>query len=358
MQARWDNHCNSDRAMRLENAISKYFIERFELFSPCNIYEIFVRSIKEIYWGTKRLERAYWFHNFKKKVSVKKMSLFEGYTQFDALEFQTSSQFLRLTTLFPIVHEWTAKKIDWLDLRNGTCFGESLVAMKYKNRFNMQQGFLGFHADDKMHVKNQVILIQAIHEIQNIFSHVLKHKREMENRRIPTVALTSHVHQVHEARLFHFLRKCGTSRFEARYLCSKFSDLFLYSSQDLTLAHASCDQALREAVNSFYLSEIFTNEKGYQYNTQKVLDNGVCNFLSHRSGCFTLICGGDEKIGHAMFLKMENGKCFTYDSSKHISFITPQTPDGILKTIELMKKILIKPNLGGNLFYKVMAIDS
>jgi len=286
------------------------------------------------------------------------MSLFEGKPQFDAAEFKASSQFLRLTSLFPIIHIWKTKNIAWLDLSAGTCFGESLSAMKYQSRFDTHQGFLGFPAEDKMHVKNEVIFIQAIHVIQNIFEAVIKFKRELESKQIFAAALASRVNRVDEDRLFHFLRRCGASRLEARYFCRNFADLFAHSYQDLILAHASCDLALKEAVDSMHLSEIFSNKRKYQFNTQKALDAALCDFLTHRSGCFSLICGGDEHVGHAMFLKIDDGKCFTYDPAKQISFITPKTSDGLYKTIELMKKILIRPNLGSNLYYKVMAIDS
>jgi hypothetical protein len=345
-------------AMRIENAVSKYFLEYIEIFSPRIFFTFAMWGAKKIYWGLRKCELVCWLRDFKKLVSAKKMSLYEGKPQFDAEQFTTSSQFHRLTTLFPIIHLWKAKKIDWIDLSGGTCFGESLSALKYQRYFTMRRGFLGFPAEEKICVKNEVIFIQTIHQIQSVFLSVLKCKRKMESKQIYANDLMTRDNKIDEARLFHFLRPCMTSRMEARYYCNRFAESFAQSSTDLIRAIASCDQALKEAVDSSHLSEIFLNEKGYKKHTQKELDSSVCDFLARRSGCFVLICGGGEKIGHALFIKIEDGQCLTFDPGTNIHFITPHTPEGVFKTVELMKKLLISPNLGSNLYYKVMSIDS
>src|SRR5579862_1467223 len=171
-------------AMRVENAVSKYFLEYVEVFSPRIFFTFVLWGAKKIYWGLRQCELICWLRDFKKLVSAKKMSLYEGKPQFDAAQFTTSSQFHRLTTLFPIINLWKAKKIDWIDLSAGTCFGESLSALKYQSFFNMRRGFLGFPAEEKMRVKNEVIFIQTIHQIQNGFLSVLKYKKKMESKQI------------------------------------------------------------------------------------------------------------------------------------------------------------------------------
>ena len=58
-----------------------------------------------------------------------------------------------------------------------------------------------------------------------------------------------------------------------------------------------------------------------------------------------------------MFLKVKQGKCVSFDPATELSFVTDHTADGIFKTIELMKKILLKGNFVNNTYYKSNVID-
>ena len=56
-----------------------------------------------------------------------------------------------------------------------------------------------------------------------------------------------------------------------------------------------------------------------------------------------------------MFVKIENGRCFTFDPATRLCFTAPQTPEGISETFELMKRVLLPYHLGSQLFFSVLA---
>ncbi len=358
----WNTFSCEDCAIRIKNFVSKYFIEYIEFFFPHTFYDFIVFVGKSIYWDLKECRFGHWLEQFKSRVEhVQTTKLYEAQLQIDANTFISSPQYRRLKERFPVIEVWKKKQIDWTSLNEGVCFGNAVTAMKYHRLFDTRTGFKGIEAPDKNCLGNEAIFFQSLHELRSIHEGVLTIKKRMVAQHITEKDLLSKEEAVREAWLFHFLRKVYVSRLEARYLSETFPELFALSSYELQQIVESCDRIVDEELCSAetlnpQLHEKYSSEKNYEKRTQSELDKDICRFLSVNSGHFVLLCGGQKKIGHAMFLKVEQGKCVSFDPATELSFVTDHTADGIFMTIELMKKILIKANFGSNLYYKVMSL--
>lgn len=344
-----------DCVLRIKNAVSKYFLEYIAFLSPNHLFDLVVFIGKSLYWELKESFSFFWFEDFKSRVQhVKTTVLCQSELQWGSEEFLASEHCFKLKNLFPIIEVWEKKQFDWLCLDEGTCFGKSFTAMKYHHLFDPHRGFLG--EGEEPHLDTQVIFFQALHGLRKIYEGISKIKKRMDaNKAAP---LLSKEPAMREACLFYDLQRVNVPSGEARYLSEVFSELFYQTSEELELAIQICDDVLAAEFPSQQnvVQEVFSNEKECTKRTQKELDQDICDFLAEKDGAFVLIGGGERRIGHAMFLKMEQGKCIAYDPATAMSFVTDHVPDEMLKTVDLMKKLLLRPNLGGQVYYKVMSI--
>jgi hypothetical protein len=342
------NPAFKDLSIRAEYCFYKYFLQWIEPLFPHHFCKNLKVALQIIYWDIKHHVTFYpWLKNFKTGVNAVKLPMFDDKAQVQAVEFIASPEFQKLRSVCPLVDcIHNDKRVsDMFDLSGGTCLGQSLVAMKYHSYFTTDKGFKGFEAANRPVIKNQVAFLQTLHQIQNKFKVVMELKKKLEAKNISPEELCSPDNSVDDAKLFHALRSINVSRVRAFHFTNAFPSLFKFSSEELKQKISLCDQMTNEtAVPIEQASSLHLNPKKLstenKNNTQKEMDHAICQFLCQNSGRFLLASGGAMNAGHAMFLKVENGKCLTFDPGTKISFITAQNSEGIAKTLELMKRIL------------------
>jgi hypothetical protein len=352
-----------DIAIRSEYYISKYFIEYIELLHPIKMYKILTALGKIIYWEIKKWQNQGWYKDFKQRVNSRKIALYEGRPSIYHREFIASAQFQKLKALFPRIEQVQGdqKVKNLFDFGEGSCFGESLAAMRHHRNFSVDLGYIDLKNSG---VKNEVIFFQALHflKVEYIIARTLKKK--LDAREVRVENLYSPDKKIDPARVFHYLRLSGASRECARRMSEEFPELLVLSVNELSQKIKLCTQMVREtavppqdALTFRLNTKKFSTKELIKNKIQQESDVKIRQFFCENTGCFALLCGGERFKGHAMFVKIEQGKCFTFDPAFDMCFTTPHTPDGVGATIDLMKKIVEEANLGGSIYYQVMSLE-
>jgi hypothetical protein len=326
-------------SIRIENIVSKYFLEYLEPLSPQNVFSSVVFVIQSIYTEVDKILFWRWFEPFKAQVGSATTLLYDGELTCDTA-FYESREYETLKKRFPFIYSWKEKGVEWLNLADGACLGESLALMKGHLHFDGLCSMpLGF--------KTEAIFFQALHQLQFLFKEALALQKNLEQNNISQMDFQSAKGPIDPDRLFHYLRLVGASRRAARIFSETFPELFLLDSNVLQGSIELGDWEARCAYPLWLDMEKFSDES----------DDKACDFFCNNPGVFTLIACGERGAGHAMFVKVEGGQCHTFDPMTRTSFSTYSTKQGVAKTLELIKRIVTIFNGRDRISYRVMGLD-
>ena len=308
-------HPPSDVLMRIENFVSKYFFEVIEslIGLPSELardaywsFKSFQYSIEDEWWP--RANRVQ--HHVDFKFYLKKPEI-------DDPAFLASPYFSRLKMLCPVVDEvFKAKKLrETFSVSDGTCYGQSLTAMKNHAIFDVARG-VRLQGLDVKTIQHEVVFLQMLHKIQCLYKSVLVKKKLLDALGVKLHNVIAADGTLDEAKAFHFLRAANFSRAFARIFCTPNLIKVLQALPQ--------EQEQGIARTAAVLENIDMDGRSVHLKAHKFAgsEERLREFLSRHTGKFIFIAEG-RYVGHAMFIKIEQGRCITFDPGNASLLLLP-----------------------------------
>ncbi len=340
----------ADAYMRVDNFVSKYVIEVIQslIFLPWELGN-------DMYWEFKSLHYVvedFWDPLKDRVQHYKKFKPYNTFPRVDDPDFLTSVQFQKLRMLCPLFQE-KIQANQWresFDLSGGTCYGESLTAMKHHQLFDVQSGVQTQGIDYK-EMQREATFLQLLHQIHLIYKGELGNKKEFQKKGIKIEDVVDPTGSFDEAKAFKTLRATNYSRAEARLYCTPNLVKILRLS---TSEHERCIERIEAVLERTVIDghSCPLKQRWFKASTQEVAEASVREFLSQQKGSLVFI-GAGGSCGHGMFIKIAQGWCITFDPATHCTFSTPHTPEGISETIRLMNRIVMPFSGRGKLSYRI-----